>query len=90
MALAQRHGDRRDARRLVRPRRAVPALGEDAPAYWAAAVRLDALRRIGQLQPTLLGPATALAATAAGGVIVLVAAVAIATISPVGEDPAIK
>ncbi len=59
------------------------------PAYSGGAVGLDALRRIGQLQPTLLGPATALAASAAGGVILLVAAVAIARIPAVGEDPAI-
>ena len=60
------------------------------PAYSGGAAGLDALRRIGQLQPTLLGPATALAATAAGGVILLVAAVAIARIPAVGEDPAIE
>ena len=61
-----------------------------SPPTRAALSGCDALRRIGQLQPTLLGPATALAATAAGGVILLVAAVAIARIPAVGEDPAIE
>ncbi|MHB1556583.1 MAG: hypothetical protein ACYC61_03765 [Isosphaeraceae bacterium] len=50
------------------------------PAYSGGATGWEALRRIGQLQPGWLGPATALAATVAAGLLLLAALATIACI----------
>lgn len=50
------------------------------PVYSGGATGWEALRRIGQLQPGLLGPATALAATVAAGLLLVAAVTTIARI----------